>query len=207
MTDRRSGAKREEKIMAEGLFGKLGSILGVTEEEYEEDEFEEEEEAIEAKPAAAAAGQGRSYPSYSGSSVSRNRSTDFVQPMMENHGGKVLSMQNSTAGAGVQAQTAKRQQFRLVITEPKSFNDCPKMVDSLRTRRPVIINVEHLERETARKIFDFLSGATYAINGKVQKVSDNIFVFAPENVDVLAVSGGEDTADQGRTMRDAPWRR
>ncbi|MGI6206180.1 MAG: cell division protein SepF [Anaerovoracaceae bacterium] len=187
--------------MAEGLFGKLGSILGVTEEEYEDEEFEEEE--AEAEPVAA--GQNRNA-LYSGSS-SRTRNNDFTQPKMESHGSKVVSMQNGTAGAGLQTQqTVKKQQFRLVITEPRNFNDCPRMVDSLKTRRPVIINVEHLERETARKIFDFLSGATYAINGKVQKVSDNIFVFAPENVDVLSVTGRDDSIDS-RTMRDAPWRR
>ncbi|MDD7408749.1 MAG: cell division protein SepF [Anaerovoracaceae bacterium] len=191
--------------MAEGFIGKLGSIFGVTEEEYEDEYDEEIEEAEETQ---IASGQGRTSAAQASSvSVSKARSNNFVQPKMESHGGKVLSMQNSTAGAGLQAQTAKKQQFRLVITEPKSFNDCPRMVDSLRTRRPVIINVEHLERETARKIFDFLSGATYAINGKVQKISDNIFVFAPENVDVLAVQSGEEGREQGRTVREAPWRR
>ena len=80
--------------------------------------------------------------------------------------------------------TAARQQFKLVVTEPKSFDECPKLVDSLKSRKPVIVNLERLESDTARKIFDFLSGATYALNGNVQKVANNIFVFAPENVDI-----------------------
>jgi len=50
----------------------------------------------------------------------------------------------------------------------------------------VIINLEKIESDAARKIFDFLSGATYALNGNVQKVANNIFIFAPENVDVTA---------------------
>ena len=85
------------------------------------------------------------------------------------------------------AQTsAKRytEQVKLVVIKPQSFEESPKLVDSLRAKKPVIINLEDLETDTARKIFDFLSGATYALNGNVQKVANNIFLFAPENVDV-----------------------
>ena len=76
--------------------------------------------------------------------------------------------------------------FKLVVIEPKGFDECPKLVDNLKSRKPVIINLEKIESDTARKIFDFLSGATYALNGNVQKVANNIFVFAPENVDITA---------------------
>ena len=76
--------------------------------------------------------------------------------------------------------------FKLVVIGPKSFDECPKLVDSLKGRRPVIINLEKIETETAKKIFDFLSGATYALNGNVQKVANNIFIFAPESVDITA---------------------
>ena len=76
--------------------------------------------------------------------------------------------------------------FKLVVIEPKSFDECPKLVDSLKGRRPVIINLEKIETETAKKIFDFLSGATYALNGNVQKVANNIFMLAPESVDITA---------------------
>lgn len=76
--------------------------------------------------------------------------------------------------------------FKLVVIEPKSFDECPKLVDSLKGRRPVIINLEKIETETAKKIFDFLSGATYALNGGVQKIANNIFIFAPESVDIAS---------------------
>lgn len=81
--------------------------------------------------------------------------------------------------------------FRLLLIEPSSFEECPKLVDSLKARRPVIINLESLETDVARKIFDFLSGATYALNGNVQKVANNIFIFAPENVDI---AGGQQSS-------------
>ncbi len=76
--------------------------------------------------------------------------------------------------------------FKLVVIEPKSFEETSKLVDSLKSRKPVIVNLEKVEYDTARKIFDFLNGATYALNGTVQKVANNIFIFAPENVDIAA---------------------
>ncbi|MGI6721814.1 MAG: cell division protein SepF [Anaerovoracaceae bacterium] len=76
--------------------------------------------------------------------------------------------------------------FKLIVTDPEGFEECPKLVDSLKQRKPVILNLEKMDSDTAKKIFDFLSGATYALNGNVQKVADNIFIFAPENVDISA---------------------
>ena len=76
--------------------------------------------------------------------------------------------------------------FKLVVIEPEGFDECPKLVDSLKSRKPIIINLEKIDSDTAKKIFDFLSGATYALNGNVQKVANNIFVFAPDNVDITA---------------------
>lgn len=91
--------------------------------------------------------------------------------------------------------------FKMVVIEPKGFEECPKLVDNLKGRRPVIINLEKIETETARKIFDFLSGATYALNGNVQKVAANIFIFAPESVDIAA--NQEERFAFGR--ESSPW--
>ena len=95
-------------------------------------------------------------------------------------------------------------QFKIVVIEPSSFEECPKLVDSLKTRKPVIINLERMETDVARKIFDFLSGATYALGGNVQKIANNIFVFLPENVDVT----NGDERSSGAFGRDDvnPWK-
>lgn len=81
---------------------------------------------------------------------------------------------------------AQTSALKLVVIEPAGFDDCPKLVDNLKARKPVIINLINLDQSEARKIFDFLSGATYALNGNVQKIADYIFVFAPESVDISA---------------------
>ena len=56
----------------------------------------------------------------------------------------------------------------------------------------MIINLENIDQEIARKIFDFLSGATYALNGNIQKIANNIFVFAPDNVDITSDDNSRD---------------
>lgn len=96
--------------------------------------------------------------------------------------------------------------FKLVVIEPKNFDECRKLVDSLKGRKPVIINLEMVETEVARKIFDFLSGAVYALNGNVQKVASNIFIFAPENVNISASVERNTTADFNEDKNQSPWR-
>ena len=93
--------------------------------------------------------------------------------------------------------------FTLVVIEPKNFDECPKLVDSLKAKRPVVINLEKIETETAKKIFDFLSGATYALNGNVQKVANNIFIFAPEKVDITTNQEERTGFDFGTSK--SPW--
>lgn len=97
------------------------------------------------------------------------------------HTGNILSMKDRNVKAITSA-------FKLVVIEPQGFDECSRLVDDLKNRKPIIVNLEKLDVDLARKIFDFLGGATYALNGNVQKVANNIFVFAPENVSIDAES-------------------
>lgn len=153
--------------MGEGLFYKLKTLIGI--EEIEEDDH------VEEAPSAATSLERRPMDPRGSYVSSRNESKD-VKKAEEN---RVLPLQNK----GITPNTS---QFKMVVIEPKSFDECPKLVDNLKAKKPIIINLEKVESDCARKIFDFLSGATYALNGNVQKVANNIFVFAPENVDVSA---------------------
>lgn len=146
-----------------GIIDKFKDLVGIEEiEDYDDyDDYEEEREPIRAaerKPIEMRPG---------------------FQRNQDSRDGKVIAMQNRTVSAITSA-------FKLVVIEPSGFDECPKLVDSLKSKKPIIINLEKIESDTARKIFDFLSGATYALNGNVQKVANNIFVFAPENVDIAA---------------------
>lgn len=91
-------------------------------------------------------------------------------------------------GAVVSLHT--QRQMRVMVSEPRSFDDAQEIADHLRNRRPVIVNLERVETELARRVVDFVSGAAYALSGSVQKVGGGIFLFAPNNVDI-ATEGKE----------------
>ena len=70
------------------------------------------------------------------------------------------------------------QQMRVIVHEPKDFEEVPGIVDNLKNNKPVVINLEELEYELAKKIFDFLNGAVYALEGKNQVV---LRIYATQN--------------------------
>lgn len=76
------------------------------------------------------------------------------------------------------------QNVRIVVVNATKFEQVQDFATELKNRRPVVVNLEHIDRENARRILDFMSGATYALGGLMRKVSANIFLFAPSNVDI-----------------------
>ncbi|PID79978.1 MAG: cell division protein SepF [Clostridiales bacterium] len=86
--------------------------------------------------------------------------------------------------------------FKIDVFEPRTFEEAVEIVECLRSKRPVVINLEEIDPELARKIFDFLSGALCAIDGKAEKISKGIFIMAPDNVQI---TGAADS-----TYLDAP---
>ena len=77
-----------------------------------------------------------------------------------------------------------QKQMRVVVMEPNSFEEAQNIADQLKSRRPVIVNLENTEKMLAKRIVDFISGTTYALNGNMQKVGNGIFLFVPNNVDI-----------------------
>ncbi|MGV8146467.1 MAG: cell division protein SepF [Alkaliphilus sp.] len=77
-----------------------------------------------------------------------------------------------------------KSQMRVVIYEPTVYEEIPSIVDDLKSRRPVVINLLNTDKELAKKFFDFLNGAIYALEGNIQKISSGIFILAPNNVDI-----------------------
>ncbi len=163
-----------------GMFNKFKDLIGL--EEYDEEEFEGEDEG------------------YKQPSQYERRRIEPRQPMSTSpryETSNIVPMQNKTVKSITNA-------FKLVVIEPQGFDECSKLVDSLKSRKPIIVNLEKLDSDTARKIFDFLGGATYALNGNVQKVANNIFVFAPENVAIFADGDNKPYSFAGTD--ENPWK-
>ncbi|HMM20391.1 MAG TPA: cell division protein SepF [Selenomonadales bacterium] len=94
----------------------------------------------------------------------------------------------------VNLPTAQKQ-VKVMVVEPFSFDDAQSVADHLRNRKPVVINLENTEKDVAKRMIDFISGTTYALNGTIQKIGNNIFLCAPNNVDVT-YSSREDSMDK-----------
>ena len=77
-------------------------------------------------------------------------------------------------------------QFRVVVIQPETFDEAKEIADHLKERKPVVINLELMEKEQAKKIFDFLNGAIYALGGNIQQVATSIYLFAPYNVTIMS---------------------
>jgi len=80
--------------------------------------------------------------------------------------------------------------LKVLVVEPRSFEEVQTIVDQMRSRRPVILNLESLDKDLAQKILNFLNGAIYALGGETQKVSGGIFFFAPQGVDISTMGRG-----------------
>lgn len=74
--------------------------------------------------------------------------------------------------------------MKIVVHEPLSYDEAPNIIDDLKSRKTVIVNLEQLDNGIKRQIFDFISGGLYAMEGNIQKVTKDIFIFAPSNVEI-----------------------
>lgn len=80
---------------------------------------------------------------------------------------------------------AGKDNSKVLVVEPEFFNDAPVICDNLKNNKTVVVNLENADYEDGRKIFDFLNGAVYALDGTIQKISENVFILAPSTVDVI----------------------
>ena len=75
-------------------------------------------------------------------------------------------------------------QVRVIISQPNTFEQSEEICEHLKEKKSVIVNLEYVNKDVARRIIDFISGAVYALDGNIQKVSNSIFLVAPFNYEI-----------------------
>ena len=100
-----------------------------------------------------------------------------------------ITSTSSSYAAGIAASRVAdyqaHNQMKVVIVEPKVYDDAATIADHLKLRKTVIVNLENMTQQNTKKsIFDFMNGAVYVLDGSIQRVSKSIFILAPKNVDV-----------------------
>lgn len=95
------------------------------------------------------------------------------------------SRRNSVRNSSRVSKFEDNPQMKLVIMSPEKYDDSTDVVNYLKERKPVVINLEKVDGATSRRIVDFVSGAVYALDANIQKVTNRIFLIAPYNVGVM----------------------
>ncbi|WP_453997088.1 cell division protein SepF [Bacillus nitroreducens] len=90
---------------------------------------------------------------------------------------------------------------KVILFEPRVYAEAQEIADHLKSRRAVVVNLQRVQHDQAKRIVDFLSGTVYAIGGDIQRIGSNIFLCTPDNVDVSGniseIVSNEDYAEKG----------
>ena len=148
-----------EKSMA-GLLNKFMDFIGIEETEMDDDMYGDEY--------------------YEGESQAQ---TDNVLNMA-NRSKRQRTAASAASGSNV-VSLPTAASMKMIVYHPISYEDTQNIIDNLKSRKPVIVNMEDLELDCAQRILDFMAGAIYALNGTIYKISRGIFVVAPTNYDVI----------------------
>ncbi len=143
------------------FFKKMVSVP--MDDEYEDDYYEEDEPSffddLDDESAQSAAPK------------AKKESTSFFSAIKNGGNSKVVDMPSSAV--------------QVVLVKPTRFEDAPSIADHLNARKTVVLNLEAANRETSRRLIDFLSGTAYATRGSIKKVANSTYIITPANVDVL----------------------
>jgi len=96
---------------------------------------------------------------------------------------KVVKVERSATSKVVPIRTTTKG-LEVCIMKPTSFEDSQEICDMLLTGRATVINLEGFDDKLAQRTMDFISGAVYAINGKLHRISNAIFIVSPDTVDI-----------------------
>ncbi len=143
------------------LFDKFKDIIGI-EDQYDEDYYDDflDNEVEEEKK-----------------EVNEDYTLDSEKIMTKRS--NIMSLQPNT-----NTNTGSNDRIKINIHEPVGFDNSPAILDSIIRHKVVVLNLEMLEMDKKRQVFDFVSGGIYALKGKIQKVTKDIFIIVPSDVEI-----------------------
>lgn len=159
-----------------GVLDKFLDIMKLSDDDYEDDDFfgDDYDDDFEEKPKKQRAPK-KSEPAYE--EVAEPEEAPTAAPKREK---KVSSRSNVTP----MRQASSRSNMEVCVIRPSTYEDSREITETLLSGRTVVLNLEGLDLEIAQRIIDFTSGAAFAIDGNLQKVSNYIFLLTPTNIDI-----------------------
>ena len=123
---------------------------------------------------------------------------DEVENEDEEDGRKLWGRRNSKV-----VNMPQVQQVKMVISQPTNFEQAASICDLLKQKKSVIVNLEYVNKDVARRIIDVVSGAVHALDGHMQKISNSIVLIAPYNYDIE----NETARDEIKNKLSVSWLR
>lgn len=161
-----------------GVLDKFLDIMKLSDDEYEDDDFfdDEFEDDFEEKPKKSFFNRKKA--------VEDDFDDEYELPAKTSaparHANNKVTPMRQPAAAPRRASS----NMEVCVIKPNSVEDAREITETLLTGRTVILNLEGMDLEVAQRIIDFTSGATFAISGNLQKISNYIFLVTPTNVDI-----------------------
>ena len=159
------------------MWQKFKDMIGINENEYDEDyvEYYPEEEVINTAD----------YPeAYSNTQEADIHNYQNDRGSFSGKQGVKMTKSNVIGMPGLNNGVSE-----VVVIEPHSFEEMPQVIQALRERRSVVLNLNVMNPEEAQRAVDFVAGGTYAMDGHQERVGESIFLFTPSCVKVSTLSG------------------
>jgi cell division inhibitor SepF len=149
-----------------------------------EDEYEDDREAYH-EPEAQLQEPYRERPNVRRLS-SRRRRDEFDDIFADDEpGGRPTTVLRPVGGTRSGAN-GRSNDVRVHLVVPKSFNDAQQVADKFKDSIPVILNLQGVDVDLSKRLIDFASGLTYALDGGMQRIADKVFMLTPRNVEISA---------------------
>ena len=164
--------------------GKFDGILNAFKINNDDDDYEDDYDGYDDPEYEAPAKSSKS----SRKSDASNGSDDYDEPKKASKGfwsTKSSSKNNSKKGP---------ENMEVSIFYPKTLDAATQIVDSLLDNKSVIMNLEGIPMEVAMRIFDLITGATYALDGRLESISKYVYVVTPQNVNISGDTNSDDSA-------------
>ena len=175
--------------MAKKFMGRFMKMLGFEDQDPGQDDPKREDTA----PYAGA--QARSSQQQSWQKPPVRRRIDELPPQAAQQPGSRRFDENRVLPLASQGAPSPAAGMRMVVYQPQSYDDTQRIIDDLKSGRPVIANLEDLNVDIAQRVLDFLSGAIYGLDGSIRKISRGIFLLAPPHVDISGNALGNLTSE------------
>jgi cell division inhibitor SepF len=152
-----------------------------------EDDYEDDHTVGYHEPEAELEDRYRERPNVRRLSSSRRRRDEIDDIFADDPGAdRRTSVLRPVGGTGGGAGRNHRGDVRVHLVVPKSFNDAQDVADKFKDAIPVILNLQGSDTDLSKRLIDFSSGLTYALDGGMQRIADKVFLLTPRNVEVSA---------------------